>query len=183
MLVVVIGVVRQALALLEDTESMNGDYTARSLYITSMYGGAPPGTSVPPFDARSPSGEIVPSRQLFHRRLVCVFFAAGCAPCKMLLSELAVSSWNGDAPLVVFTDDASDVRYASLPPNVAVLEQLDGTASKAFRSNAFPQAFAVDEQGVIVAVAVPNSLEELRILGKALMGGDRRRTTAQTAAA
>jgi hypothetical protein len=173
-LVVLIGVVRQALAIIESAGGgQNGDPRARSDTVTSLYGGAAPGTRIPPFAAKTADGSVVGWEELVGRPRLCVFVGAGCPPCEELMSELAASPRGLDgASLVVFAEDATDPKLASLPPNVLVLEQLERSASAAFRSIALPQAFAVDSDGVVQATVIPNSVADLASLSGVLEGGD-----------
>jgi hypothetical protein len=170
MLVVLIGVVRQALAAIE-----RGSVRPGSAEVASTYGGAPPGTEIPHFVAEDPSGRLVSWSELLGRPRLCIFVAAGCPPCKTLVAELA--GHPGDLARfspILFTDDLNRPELASLPDAVTLLKQLDGAASSAFENRAFPQAFAVDEAGVVRGVAIPNTVADLRSLGSTLEGGDRR---------
>lgn len=180
--VVVTGIVRRAIAVLEDRGSGDDVFT-NSLRVTSLYGGIPPGTVVPDFLAREASGRPVPADELFAGPRLCVFVSAGCPPCDMLLVDLAASDQAFDLPLLVIADDANNPKYSSLPPHVTVVEQVDGSASTAFQSKAFPQGFAVDADRVVRAVALPNALADLRKLAGALEGGDRTTTVTEAAAA
>jgi hypothetical protein len=180
--VVVLGLVRRALAVLEDGAS-GGDVYTNSLRVANMYGGIPPGTVVPEFLAKDTAGSVLSTRELFPEPRLCLFVTTDCVPCATLLADLQASPDGLDVPLLVFVDDLHDPKYASLPSNVTVVEQADGAASNAFRSRAYPQAFAVGPDGVVRGVAIPNSLADLRQLARALEGGDRRATVTQTAAA
>jgi hypothetical protein len=180
--VVVTGIVRRAIAVLEDRGS-GDDVLTNSLRVTSLYGGIPPGTVVPDFLAKDASGRPVPADELFAGPRLCVFVSPGCAPCDMLLGDLAASEQALDLPLLVIAHDANNPKYASLPPQVTVVEQVDDSASTAFQSKAFPQGFAVDADRVVRAVTLPNVLADLWKLASALEGGDRATTVSEVAAA
>jgi len=182
-LVVVTGVVRRALAVLEADGGASGDLYSRSLQVAGMYGGLAPGATVPQFVARTADGATISSSELLGEPALCLFVAAGCGPCKLLLAGLAASPDAVDASLLLFVDDTSDESYRMLPPSVTVLADVDGSAAAAFESKSFPQGFAVDRDWMVQAVAIPNSLADLRELAGALEGGDRRQRTTQTAAA
>jgi hypothetical protein len=174
-LLVVVGVLRRALAVLEGATTPGGtDHRAVSAEVVTNYGGAPPGTRIPPFAVENGTGAALSSDELLGRARLYVFVTAGCPPCERLVAELASSPGGEEMPIVLFAHDRSDVKVASLPPSVTVLEQPDGSASRAFQTKTFPQAFAVNADGLVQATAIPNSLSDLRMLARALEGGDRR---------
>ncbi len=183
MLIVLIGVVRRVLGILDEDPAASSNIYARSLHISNTYGGLLPGTQVPLFVATTAAGETLTSSELFGQPLLCLFTADNCPPCTTLLAELAAPAGTLEVPLLVFADDPRASKWQSLPAGIKVLEQVDQSASKSFQSTAFPQAFALDERGVVRAVAIPNSFVDLRTLARALEGGDRLPEVTQIAAA
>lgn len=97
---------------------------------------------------------------------VFVFIDAVCPPCRALTERIATDGFGFAAvPVYVITDQPLEQAVAA---NTTVLFQHGGAASAAFDQLAYPQAFVVDDTGVVRHRAFPNSAKDLRqLLGSA----------------
>lgn len=158
MLIVVIGVVRRAIAVLDALAS-----GPTNLAFSPEYGGLEPGTPVPAFVAYDRDGREVSSDDLEGSPHVLAFLSAACPPCAQLTNELHRVQDAGELELVVVMEDSDTARAIPFPDGVTVLHQRDRAVSQAFKNQATPQGFAIGS-GVVTAVAIPNSVSILRQL-------------------
>jgi len=69
--------------------------------------------------------------------------------------------------------ERDDPQWRATPPATAVLYEVGRAASRAFSSVSRPQAFAVDAQGVVLDLVVPDRKENIeRFATRVTEGGD-----------
>lgn len=171
-LIVVLGVLRRAVAALE-APIAHQNIEDTSNQVVKLYGGLEPGARVGPFTALDSQGTVVSSELLLRKPHVFVFLAAGCPPCEQLVDDLAASPQLArEASIVLVTRDSADA-VGGLPPEIPLLRQTDDSMTSAFQARTFPQAFAVDQRGIVRAVAIANDTLDLVELARFLRGGDR----------
>ncbi len=165
--VVVLGFLRRATAVLERAEA------AASGPAEPLIRAARAGTRIGNFEVRDRAGRPVDSERLLSTAAVYLFVWDECAPCKRLAEQLpgAAGETIGDVPLRIVVDSAE--ATGAFPDELAVLEQRDGSASFAFENGAGPQAFAVDDRGVVVDSLVPSTIDDLsRLAARLRKDGD-----------
>lgn len=167
--VTVLGVLRRIGPVLERTETLLA--TGRP-----AVGGAPPGTTVPPFEVKDENGALVASSEIFSSPALVLFMSSICEPCRSLAADM--SGFEGQVegvPLFIVMEDSEEARRFPLPRSAAVLYQADQSASKAFQNISTPQVFLVEEGGIVIDLLVPGSLDGIRRhVVEHMKGGGRR---------
>lgn len=165
----VLGALRRAVDVLERVESQ---FSAAA---SSGSVGAPAGSRIAEHEVREVDGDSVRFADLLGTPAIYLFMSAACGPCHTLAAELERRSEfvDGAELRVVVQGGIASVRRLALPSWVRVLIDDGGQASRAFGRPATPQAFALDESGVVVASLVPSSAQSFDGLLSALKGGDR----------
>jgi hypothetical protein len=155
--VLVLGTLRRITAVLERAELTLTSATPRP-------GGLEPCEDVPDFAAVTASGERFTAEALDGRSSLVVLVDQDCPPCRRLLDELATEAVEELPDLyVVFGDRVLHSGVPEVAVASAVLVQVDGSVSRAFRSSSTPHTFALQGRRV-VAAATPNTVEGLRHL-------------------
>lgn len=109
--IVLVGVVRRAVAVLEATDL---ELTAQGWRPT--FGGAPSGTTIPEFFVSDRAGEQVAWTELLGEPRVWVFLESDCPPCRQLVAELErTPEAVDDVPLAVFMNDNDAARSMPFP--------------------------------------------------------------------
>lgn len=160
----VIGLMRRVVPILERVERhADGQVSATDL------GGLPAGTMVPDVVVVLDGAEVR-LRSVFDEACLVVFVDPDCVACGNLTMQLARHGWPSDVVrLVLVVDQAFSASYREQErAGVTVLRQAHGQMSAAFHQRVFPQAFSVDEAGIVTGQSVPGSLEELRSLAQSL---------------
>jgi thiol-disulfide isomerase/thioredoxin len=166
--VVLLGFLRRASAVLEEAEARLSAFTTHA-----TLGGAAPGTQVPEFTLEDAYGGSVSSAELLSSGAVVLFMESGCGPCRSLAASLSSRAYEAEVPLYVILDDSPEGRRFPVPPATAVLYQAGRAASRAFASVSTPQAFAVDAQGVVLDLIVPGTEKDIeRLATRVTEGGD-----------
>ena len=168
---VLLGVLRRCLPLLEQADALLRDGAAPPIPV-----GLTAGTRVPDFRVVDPgSGAAFGISDLNGRRSIVLFLGPSCPACRTLLTELeAAESLSLRCELIV-VDDASPegLRFPASAP-FRVVYQDHGELSSVFETDWTPHAFAIDERGVVAAVAAPNTLAQLvQFAAVVWVGGDR----------
>lgn len=97
------------------------------------------------------------------RGLLLLFIEHGCQPCQLLAADLRHSRLNeGDCRLAAVVDDFRE--FPQLPSNWATITDSDRSIAAAWRVTGTPVAFFIDDQHVIRAIGVPNSVGDLQRL-------------------
>lgn len=166
--VVVLGALRRAAYVLERVESQLGVAASSSVV------GAPIGTGIADHELREQSGSVVRFTELLGMPAVYLFMNASCRPCHDLVSELdhVRDVVDGTQLRLVVNGGVDDARQLQLPAWAHVLVDADGAATRAFHNPATPQAFALDERGIVVDSLAPSSAQSFKRLISALKGGD-----------
>ncbi len=166
-LVVVTGVVRRSISVIEELGSAPAD-----LAFGAEYGGIEPGTLEPDFAASDRAGRLLSRDDLGGEAHVVAFLSSACPPCARLANELHRASDVRDLGLVVVLEDTDAARAIPFPEGVTVLHQHGRAVSEAFESRVTPHAFAVSPDGVVRSVAIPDGVSTLRqLLERAREGG------------
>lgn len=159
--VVQIGFLRRATTVLEAAEAALKGSPNTQLH------GAPPGTVIPEFRLRDDRDLIVRFSELARSAGIYLLMSATCEPCRRLADDLgSVNRPIDGVHLFVIFDEPK--QRLGLPSTVTVLYQIASGASSAFQSTLRPQAFAVDGNGVVVDLAIPHSVRDIRALAMAI---------------
>lgn len=168
MALILVGLLRRMTNVLEQAE-------ARLAQAATGFGGAPPGTAIPPFEVKDEQGSVLRFAQLVGSPAIYLFMSSTCEPCKRLAAELSgIDQALDRTPLFLIMEDSPEAREVPFPPGVTVLYQAEQAASRAFQNVAAPQAFAVDSGGTVLDLLIPNSLGDLRQLVRRIEGGERK---------
>lgn len=166
--VTLLGWLRRTSLVLEQAEAR---LAAAPLGMT--FGGAPPGTQIPPFEVADEHGAPVSSAELLRTPSVVLFMSSGCEACHHVASELdGLDGRVGGIPLHLLIEDSEAARRFPFPPRAPVLFQAEQAASKAFQNVTTPQAFGVDASGRVIDVVIPGSRDDLLRLASRAEGGE-----------
>jgi thiol-disulfide isomerase/thioredoxin len=158
---VVVGTLRRISPLLERAEAV-----VRGAGGRIAPSGLSPGARVPAFIARYPNGQLVSASDFAEQPVVYLFMQEGCGPCRALAGQLASHPTPLEVPLLIVTDEEADTKKSEIPRWAHVLLEHEGAVSKAFQSNAYPQAFAVNAAGLVAGTLIPGDVKDLRELAK-----------------
>jgi hypothetical protein len=162
------GVAVRAVAALERAEAL----LPEGMNLTA--GGVEPGTKL--FgEGRSSSDAPIASR-LAGRRSIVLFLEPSCQPCQILVADMASHPVDLDevalVPVVEATQEGRELA-ARIP--IPAIYQAHGEISRMFGTRSSPHAFAVNEDGVVVGVSVPNTVPQLvQLAAYAWRGGEPR---------
>lgn len=164
-----LGLLRRITPLLEESQELIGS-ASRRLTI----GGLPPGATVPAFAAEEVGGGVFTQDDLRGEPSVVLFLDDGCAACEGLVADLR----SGYAPvlgarLVVITSSRETAAQMNASARIRVIVD-EGSVAQAFESVVSPQAFVVDEHGLVRTSGTPNAWDELRQLVDSTKGGGHR---------
>jgi hypothetical protein len=159
--VILLGFVRRHAAVLERAERYISN--ERSLEITGLEAGQRPES----FDAVDHDGRMI-TVSGSAGPAIFLFLSGGCAPCRDIARELTGLASTSITMRIVVVVDKHGSWAPSDAPGISVLAQVGDSASAAFRSNATPQAFAVDSAGVVQASIIPGSIRDLEELERAV---------------
>ena len=173
----VLGTLRQLTPLIERSQEIITS-AARSMAI----GGLAPGSSAPSFIAEEINGATFTEVDLLREPTIVVFLESGCEACEHLVEDLQ----HGRVPdlgvrLVVVSSDLAEARRLARSTEVTVLFDHERSVARAFQSAVSPQAFVVDEHGMVLASGTSNEWDELRRLVTIAKGGDRESDVAAAA--
>lgn len=158
---VLIGLLRRVGPTLEGLEA---ELAGRQM--SPLDSGLRVGEPVPQFAVADQHGQSVSSVELWSGGEALVLLTeARCVACERLLAALRKEPWRAsDRQLFVIGDE---IGGDPLPGERLVwLEQSDGSATRAFRSFVSPQAFLISATGKVLARSVPQSVADLRALGR-----------------
>jgi thiol-disulfide isomerase/thioredoxin len=163
--VLVVGLMRRIAATLEHLEPVFSVLAPRH--------GLAPGSKAPDFVAYDAEGELVRSHSMVRRRII-LFLSSECQPCRQLKEQLAETAWAyPEVQLVAVLEDDLSSRSFSLPRWITPIFEREREVSNAFRTEAVPNAFAIDAQGIVIGSRPPRGPSDLIGLANELMeGGD-----------
>jgi hypothetical protein len=120
------------------------------------------GARVEPFELLDFSGNIYRPGSNLPLPGVFLLVTKDCGPCQDLLSEVyEQAELFAEGRLYVVVDGGSIEYQSLLDRGFAVFQQRDGQASAAFHLKAFPQAFGVDRNLLIVSTSPTASATDL----------------------
>lgn len=168
--IVLLGVLRRVAAVLERAESHLSSAGGVSL-------GLPVGSTAEDFRVLSEDGDETRADDLIRAPTLVLFMEVHCGPCQALAKELdGVGDELAELAFFVVLDQEHG-RPEWMPAGVQTVFQQDGEVSRAFRNDATPQAYVVDDRRLILGKALIGSLSSLTELAipHAAKGGDRNR--------
>jgi hypothetical protein len=173
--VILVGVLKQLTRLLDGGPTAANDFLLRSSQVSATYGGVPPGTKLADFTVFDREGREVSSSWLHGEPRLYLFVSSGCSPCDQLLDQIRGSEVLPAAlgSLTLIVHDFDDEKLRGLK-GIQIYRQREHSVSQAFASRSFPQAFLVDEDGIVLATTIPASVEEIAGMYEQLIGGDLR---------
>ena len=129
--------------------------------------GLQPGSRIHRFTALHQNGQLLSDLDLRGRVNVVLFMKADCAVCRELAHQASRKKLDalgiGSMTYVIVSDERERDALA-LDPELEIVFQADGVVSWAFRSTATPQAFVIDEHGLVASTGFPNSVSQLDAL-------------------
>jgi hypothetical protein len=164
--VLMLGVLRQVAPLLEAVSAQLGASPGHQS--TMRLPGLTVGNALPPFTARDAQGKVT-NDNLRGRSVILAFLSAGCRPCQLIAGQLAAEG-TGDLTgrLLVVTAEGEPAALG-LPPDVPTLIEDNHEVSDALTLLGTPFAIAVDAEGTVRGMTVPNTRADLAQLA-ALLG-------------
>lgn len=151
--IVVLGLLRQMTPVLERAMAVAAEPDVRPL-------GPAVGSPLPHFVARGADGEVT-AEQLRGRPAVLLFLTAGCSPCKALAEEMAHTDLGDLADQLVVITGPDGRRELGIRPGLRILTEQDGEVSGPLSVMSTPFAIAIGPDGIVKAVRVPNTIEQL----------------------
>ncbi len=152
---VLLGLLRRVSGVLERLEAVKN--------VNDLELGAPVMSAVQPFDLFDRSGERVPWSEFVRGTTILLFMSSDCPACDLLAEEFVDVGPNVESvPLIAVMDRSTDGTQPALRSSLRVLYERAGAATHAFGNRATPQAYVIDESGVVLDRRVPRSLADLR---------------------
>jgi hypothetical protein len=99
----------------------------------------------------------------FHQSVV-VFVSQGCAPCEVLLADLAAHATTAQGWLRVLVWEGGDERPDPALDGWLIVARQGAVLRRMFKTSSSPSAFVVDREGRIAAAGIPNSSDDVRRL-------------------
>ena len=152
--VVVLGLLRQVVPLLERAAAADRAGSA------SQSQGPPAGQQVPDFTVSGPGGEFT-AGQLRGQPAVLLFLSVGCGPCEQLAAQIRGADLGGLTSHLVIVTGPGGPDSLQLPPRLRVLTEQAREISDPLSVIGTPLAVALDQDGIVKAVRVTNTLEQL----------------------
>jgi hypothetical protein len=149
--VVVLGLLRQLTPVLERAAAAGPD--THNL-------GPEVGAPLPHFAARGAEGEVT-EEHLRGRSSVLLFLTGGCGACQTLAEEMNRADLGGLTGQLLVVTGAADLAKLGIPAVLSTLIEEDRAVSDPLSVVATPLAVAVDPDGIVQAVRIPNTLEQL----------------------
>ncbi len=157
---VVLGLLRRIAPVLERAVEVLQEASVASL------GGLPVGSRVPAFSVRSSTGASFTDADLRDRTSIVLFLDATCQACENLVKDLRLGrSPRLEARLVVVPDSPDLASELAVAPGGAIVLMDDERAlARTFDMRVVPQAFVIDDEGVVFAAGRPNDWLDLERL-------------------
>src|SRR5579875_2761201 len=158
--VLMLGVLRQVAPLLEAVNAQ--------LEVVRAQLGASPGHQS---RMRLPGLTVgnVTSDNLRGRAVILAFLSAGCRPCQLIARQLAAEGTGDLAGRLLVVTAEGEPAALGLPPDVPTLIEDNHEVSEALTLLGTPFAIAVDAEGTVRGMTVPNTRADLAQLA-ALLG-------------
>jgi hypothetical protein len=163
--VLMLGVLRQVTPLLEAVnahleEIGNQLEATSSVEARTRLAGLASGDPLPAFTARNAQGKVT-NTDLLGKPVIMAFLSAGCKPCQLIGSELGRDGLGDLADRLLFVTAEGAPAALGLPPDVPTLIEDNHEVCEAFTILGTPFAVAVDAEGVVRGMTVPNSRIDL----------------------
>jgi hypothetical protein len=155
--IIVLGLLRQVTPLLERAAGAHDDAHALANQ------GPAVGSQVPHFAVSGPDGEFTPE-QLRGQPAVLLFLTEGCGPCTELAQEIGQADPVELPSQLVVVTGPDGVRELGLPRGLRVVTEPDKEVSDPLSVIGTPLAISLDSAGIVKAVRVTNTLEQLDAL-------------------
>ena len=132
--------------------------------------GLPKGAQVPSFALSGRNGAVVDNRSFVGKRTLVLFARDACPLCDRLLAEVAsegraATTQPWDSTLVIAKGD-SDTLSASVPENLGLAFDPDGTTHQAFNVEHPPAVAVVDPGGrILISGAAKHHKDILTLIG------------------
>src|SRR5215467_10086153 len=126
------------------------------------------GNALPPFTARDAQGKVT-NDNLRGRSVILAFLSAGCRPCQLIAGQLAAEGTGDLAGRLLVVTAEGEPAALGLPPDVPTLIEDNHEVSEALTLLGTPFAIAVDAEGTVRGMTVPNTRADLAELA-ALLG-------------
>ncbi len=165
----VLGILRRFSAVLEAAE-------ARVSAQNEL--GAPVRSTVADFKLYDESGRVALTRDAVNEPTLLLFVEPGCGACRQLVQELDGTGATLDGvPFAIVIEDSRRARAFAFPEGVRVVYEQHGDVFRAFRNRATPQAYVIDNEGLVLARKVPASALDLHEMARFQReGGDAHRS-------
>jgi thiol-disulfide isomerase/thioredoxin len=155
--VIVLGLLRRLSGVLERLEAAKN--------VNDLELGAPVMSTVPQFDLFESSGQRISYSEIIRGPTIVLFMSADCPACDVLAKQLVdVGQEVDDLPFVLVMEDAPAAWSPAMHSRLRVLYQRGEAATNAFANRATPQAYVVDEAGIVLDRRVPGSFADLRAM-------------------
>jgi hypothetical protein len=152
--VVVLGLLRQIVPLLERAAAADRTGSA------SHSQGPAVGRQVPDFTVSGPGGEFT-AGQLRGQPAVLLFLSVGCGPCDQLAAQLRSADLGGLTSQLVIVTGPGGPDGLKLPARLRVVTEQAREVSDPLSVIGTPLAVVLDQDGIVRAVRVTNTLEQL----------------------
>lgn len=126
--------------------------------------GLQPGARVQAFSALRQDGRPLRDADLRGDAHIVLFMKSDCVACRALARQLSRSALDGlgiGRRTYVVVRDERERDQLGLDRDLEIVFQDDGVIAWAFRSSATPQAFVVDDGGLVTATGFPNAIDHL----------------------
>src|SRR5215831_9867608 len=164
--VLMLGVLRQVAPLLEAVSAQLGVSPGHQSRMRLP--GLTVGDALPPFTARDAQGKVT-NDNLRGRSVILAFLSAGCRPCQLIAGQLAAEGTGDLAGRLLVVTAEGEPAALGLPPDVPTLIEDNHEVSEALTLLGTPFAIAVDAEGTVRGMTVPNTRADLAQLA-ALLG-------------
>jgi hypothetical protein len=123
------------------------------------------GDQVPRFSALDANGEPVSDQELRGQSAVLLFLSVGCGPCLELAAELRQTpDLGGLASQLIVVTGPDGPEALRIPAGLRIVTEPDGKVAGALNVFGWPFAVALNPEGIVKAVQVPNTVEQLNNL-------------------
>jgi hypothetical protein len=151
--VVVLGMLRQVAPILERAAASQAGAALE-------FQGPPIGQQIPDFTVSGPEGEVT-AEQLRGRSSVLLFLSVGCGPCEQLAAQLRDADPEDLPHLLIVVTGPEGPHGLNLPTRLQTVIEHEAEISHPLSVVGTPLAIAVDSEGIVTAVRVVNTLEQL----------------------
>lgn len=159
-LVLVVGLLRRTADLLEAIADGRVKNDSANSNGPAFQEGLAPGATVGEFWLLDDLGIAHRYRDVVDGQAVLLFLDQHCQPCAGLIDELNLRPWRSDIKLIVIADDHLEGLSSASDWGGRLYLQTDSAASRAFRTNITPHAFAVAD-AFILNKQIPSSIADL----------------------